>query len=838
MASSRFQNALSLLQKKHKNSWPDPESSVGKFCGTKKGRFKCWKAQGPAHEVFEDMSIEIKELLEKDCGPVPSSCFVHFDIFMIGETPSTAIPHIMFACKKREPRKEALAAVRKSEILSHYTPGIELGHWDYPPYIKDLQFLGSSSESAEFDESTGSTAKSQCHLSPVFDETRPWKVSAMQLHLSPSDNGYGSLQKATVGSVLEVAEKRFYLAPAHIFPGCSITQHIVSDDDIENEDSDCEFGGYESFREEDEVEFMSQYSITPESSDVDSESDFEIEVCSSDDDNEEVSPIEPLKERILDDESSFASVAESDRTAHSTRLEIKSPFFTSVELDCALIEISDNDYLTTTLPTFSRTNVCQIGPGDVDVTTITGSGTALTGIISGKPLYIRFPDTRKYQKVFVVDFADYLQPGDCGSIVRNARTSDIYGHVFAGSVESKVAYIIPAMDLLEVIERNFNVFPASSQDVNSQLQDAPAEVGFGANGEHVPDDALVVNEDQTVPPSSQMYESAPLLGKRRTPSYHDYTIGWICALPVEFDAAREMLDEEHDPLPHFAGDPWSYVLGTIGQHNVVIPNPSSKAFYGQTTSAMTSRVYSTFPNVNIYLAVGISSGSHAPSDDVRLGDVVVGFLSDTNGDINQDNSAKTDSTARRLEKKRILDAVKRHFGPELGGTFLSSHSRPRYPTVEAQVKHSAVNTNQSLEEADHNDKCLKEKGYCCQLESDRGPTLGPDGSRVHHAPNAPSNQVTEDRQMHDIVGRDDVIGFEMEAAGMINLPCLIIRGICDNADTCSRKRANVDWQEYAAAAAAAYARDLLLSVSLEVLRFLCANCAIDDSKYFILDLYS
>jgi hypothetical protein len=29
----------------------------------------------------------------------------------------------------------------------------------------------------------------------------------------------------------------------------------------------------------------------------------------------------------------------------------------------------------------------------------------------------------------------------------------------------------------------------------------------------------------------------------------EYTVGWICALPVELAAAQEMLDEEHDAPP-------------------------------------------------------------------------------------------------------------------------------------------------------------------------------------------------------------------------------------------------------------------------------------------------
>jgi nucleoside phosphorylase len=51
-----------------------------------------------------------------------------------------------------------------------------------------------------------------------------------------------------------------------------------------------------------------------------------------------------------------------------------------------------------------------------------------------------------------------------------------------------------------------------------------------------------------------------------------------------------------------------------------------------------------------------------------------------------------------------------------------------------------------------------------------------------------------------------IICFEMEAAGLMdNFPCLVIRGICDYSDTHKKK----SWQPYAAATAAAYAKELL-----------------------------
>ena len=51
---------------------------------------------------------------------------------------------------------------------------------------------------------------------------------------------------------------------------------------------------------------------------------------------------------------------------------------------------------------------------------------------------------------------------------------------------------------------------------------------------------------------------------------------------------------------------------------------------------------------------------------------------------------------------------------------------------------------------------------------------------------------------------------EMEAAGLTNeFPCLVIRGICDYADS----HKNDAWQKYAATTAAAYAKELLSVIS-------------------------
>jgi nucleoside phosphorylase len=82
---------------------------------------------------------------------------------------------------------------------------------------------------------------------------------------------------------------------------------------------------------------------------------------------------------------------------------------------------------------------------------------------------------------------------------------------------------------------------------------------------------------------------------------------------------------------------------------------------------------------------------------------------------------------------------------------------------------------------------------------------------VHHGTIASGNQVIKDAAVRDKLSAElgGVLCFEMEAAGLMNsFPCLVIRGICDYADSHKNKR----WQPYAAATAAAYAKEMLSAI--------------------------
>jgi hypothetical protein len=91
---------------------------------------------------------------------------------------------------------------------------------------------------------------------------------------------------------------------------------------------------------------------------------------------------------------------------------------------------------------------------------------------------------------------------------------------------------------------------------------------------------------------------------------------------------------------------------------------------------------------------------------------------------------------------------------------------------------------------------------------------------VHYGIIASSNTLVKSvHHRTDVLGRlakENIkpVCFEMEAAGLMNFPCLVLRGICDYAD----EHKNDDWQKYAAITAAAVAKELLLCVDVQAVQ--------------------
>ncbi|KAF4855885.1 Kinesin light chain [Colletotrichum siamense] len=305
----------------------------------------------------------------------------------------------------------------------------------------------------------------------------------------------------------------------------------------------------------------------------------------------------------------------------------------------------------------------------------------------------------------------------------------------------------------------------------------------------------------------------------------DFTIGWVCALPIELAAASGMMDEEYAQLPSQTTDSNVYSYGRIGVHNIVVACLPSGQMGTNSAATVASQMKSSFPSLRFGLLVGIGGGVPNVEEnvDIRLGDVVVSQPSGQYGGVIQYDFGKTGADGRiarigslnapptillnalsQLRANDILDKTRVDI-------YLSElvSSKPKFASpgpetdvlYEAEAKHIGGATCR---------KCRPED------EVDREKRMRTD-PMIFFGNIASGNQVMKDGQTRDNHSRDlgGILCFEMEAAGLMNnFPCLVIRGICDYADAHKNKQ----WQPYAAATAAALAKELLCTIPSTVSR--------------------
>ncbi|KAK2025454.1 purine and uridine phosphorylase, partial [Colletotrichum zoysiae] len=302
----------------------------------------------------------------------------------------------------------------------------------------------------------------------------------------------------------------------------------------------------------------------------------------------------------------------------------------------------------------------------------------------------------------------------------------------------------------------------------------------------------------------------------------DYTVGWVCALPLEMAAAKGMLDKVHPNLPEQdVADHNSYVLGQVQGHNVVIACLPA-GIYGTTPAATVAKdVLRTFKSIRFGLMVGIGGGapSQKQTPDIRLGDIVVSQPSGTSGGVIQYDRGKTvkDGEFQRTGSLNAPPQVLLAALNRLQADHMIEDSKIPQFLRELVSKSPKRMKKKFVHQGAANDH-LFNAGYdhvspdatckqCCDLSQtvkrdDRDDT----DPVIHYGNIASGNQVVKDAKTRDRLSKElGALCFEMEAAGLQDFPCLVIRGICDYADS----HKNKSWQEYAAATAAAFAKELL-----------------------------
>ncbi|KAG4441488.1 hypothetical protein IFR05_003015 [Cadophora sp. M221] len=297
----------------------------------------------------------------------------------------------------------------------------------------------------------------------------------------------------------------------------------------------------------------------------------------------------------------------------------------------------------------------------------------------------------------------------------------------------------------------------------------------------------------------------------------DYTVGWVCALPVELAAAKVMLDEKHEDAIREVGDNDKnvYCMGSVAGHNVVIVCLPAGHIGNNPAATVATQMRAVFKGIRFGLMVGIGGGVPSTEADIRLGDVVVSQPQWTFGGVVQyDFGRRTPNELERIGSLNsppqiLLSAVATvRADAMLGKSTLPVHlsTLERIPVFQRCRAGPDLLFKAAYDhDQDHGVTCDQ-----CSVESRQPRPERESGQEVtvHYGTIASGNQVMKDAAERDRISAalGGVLCFEMEAAGLMNsFPCLVIRGICDYADT----HKNYQWQAHGAATAAAYAKELL-----------------------------
>ncbi|KAJ4221452.1 hypothetical protein NW759_006698 [Fusarium solani] len=273
-------------------------------------------------------------------------------------------------------------------------------------------------------------------------------------------------------------------------------------------------------------------------------------------------------------------------------------------------------------------------------------------------------------------------------------------------------------------------------------------------------------------------------------------------------------------------DAFTYSYGRIEDHNVVIARGTQMGPVNAAACAATA--IQQFPNIRFALMIGIAGGIPSRSQDIRLGDVAVGIPGGSHpgvlqydfGKYKQDGSFVLKgclnkppsiliNACHRLEEEEEEMGRRPHclILKDIGEKH-EPYQRPSKDDILFQDDFHHVNASGDCSECE----AAGEEGVIS-----RRPRNGTDPSFVHLGLILSGGGVVKNPEDRRLLrrGNEDAICFEMEAAGIVDqVPCLVIRGICDYADT----HKNDGWHRYAAAAAAAYGKAVLANVTGQEVR--------------------
>ncbi|KAI0537061.1 purine and uridine phosphorylase [Xylaria digitata] len=301
----------------------------------------------------------------------------------------------------------------------------------------------------------------------------------------------------------------------------------------------------------------------------------------------------------------------------------------------------------------------------------------------------------------------------------------------------------------------------------------------------------------------------------RPATRHEFEIAILCALPLEADAVAALFDQHWDhngpPYDKAPGDPNAYTTGVMGRHNVVLVHMPGRGKVH--AAAVAANCRASFPNIKLAAVVGICGAVPFGPDgsEIVLGDVIIseGVVQYDLGRRHPDRFVRKDTVSDSLgrptaEIRSLLSKLKTRYDRKMLQDKLTKHLKviQHNPGLEAQ--YPGVVNDRLLEATYHHTS----EGRSCDEGGCSGPLVprrrleqGNTQPKVHFGLVASGDTVMGSGEERDSIARREcVLGFETEGAGIWDsFPCVVIKGVCNYADSHKTKA----WQRYAGATAAA-----------------------------------
>ncbi|KAI6348152.1 hypothetical protein MCOR25_010837, partial [Pyricularia grisea] len=225
----------------------------------------------------------------------------------------------------------------------------------------------------------------------------------------------------------------------------------------------------------------------------------------------------------------------------------------------------------------------------------------------------------------------------------------------------------------------------------------------------------------------------------------------------------------------------------FGQNIIIATLPAGQKYGTGSAAALANQVKKFFPNLWFGLLLGVAAGlpnlSRTPLCDIRLRDALLELSDGESAGLVAYDLGKetTDGGFQPLPRGQVM------------------------ATIETIIR-SAIGS--IMQDAPDDAKlCLKFYEAIKNKEHAAGTFADPDQQHDKLYVTGKDGVETKREELRDTY---DLIGLEMEAAGTMNrIPVGVFRGACDYGDL----HKNKDWQPYAAAKAAAYAKAVLREVS-------------------------